>query len=802
MIRNFFLTTWRFFLRNKTYSLINTLGLATGMAVCMIIYSYVRYELSYDKFHTYSDRIYRVNSEPFASLAPSFVPLLKQDFNEIEEIARMLSTGTTQVQIEEDSYAETGCFFAEPEVFEIFDLNLIKGNKELVLQDPMSVVLSKKLALKYFKTEDVLGKQIVIDNDWLFQITGVFDDFPENSHIQISMLTSYETLRGVSGSGENDYFHGSTNFSDNVTHVYLRLTENADPVELKDALPAFVDRHLDNREDKSVGRPPSDYRKLNMDKVTDIHLHSNKMAELRANGDIRYVRIFSIVGIFILLIACVNFINLSTAKASKRAKEVGIKKIIGAGNNTLISQFFLEAIFYTFFSSVLAFGIVQLSTPYLIQSLEIQASFNAFNNIVGILAFGAIMIITAILSGVYPSIYLSAFKPLLIMRGGVSKGSKGVLLRRILVIFQFTISISLIFSVMIVFHQMNFIQNTKLGYDKENILILPANNQVISRWNTIRMDLESNVEVITACISKRTPGGELLDNPDYKIEVNGEVLDRPFSMAHNRVDFGFFETFGMEMIAGRSFNQKIASDSIEAFILNETAVRELGLSQPEEAVGLPVEVWRRKGKVIGVVKDFNYESLHKRIRPILTYIDPNQANTIAIKLAQGNLHQRIGLVKSTMEKWCSGYAFDYTFLDDNLNKLYINEARMYKLFQYFSLIAVMIAVIGLFGLSMFNIESKTKEIGIRKVNGASVRDIVVLLARTFTIWIVGAFILGSPLSHLIMKKWLENFAYKITIPWWFYLTTLLIILAVAWSTISWQSIKAAIRNPVETLRYE
>ncbi|MFC2126023.1 ABC transporter permease [Bacteroidota bacterium] len=802
MIHNFLITTWRFFLRNKTYSLINILGLSLGMAVCMIIYSYIRYELSFDKFHKYSDRIYRISCDPFASLAPSFVPLLKQDYNEIEKIARMAATGTTQVQIEEDSYSETGSFFAEPEIFEIFDLSLIKGNRETALKDPNSVVLSRTLAMKYFDTIDILGKQILIDNDWLFQITGVFNDLPENSHIQCNLLASYETLRGVNGSGEDDYFHGSGNFSDNVTHVYLRLSENADSKKLRSSLPSFVDRHLDTREDKSEGRPPSDYRRLDLDEVTDIHLYSNKMAELKANGDIRYVRIFSIVGIFILLIACVNFINLSTAKASKRAKEVGLKKVIGASNRTLISQFFLESTFYTFVSSILAFGMVQLSTPYLIRSLEVQASFNAFDSSGGVLAFLVILILTAVLAGIYPSIYLSAFKPLLVMRGEVSKGRKGALLRRILVVFQFTISISLIFSVMIVFHQMNFIQKTKLGYDKENVLILPANYQVINRWDAVRKDLESNSEITSACISKRTPGGELLDNPDFTIEVKGEVLERPFSMAHNRVDFGFFETFGMEMVAGRSFDNMIASDSLEAFVLNETAVQELGLQRPEEVLGLPIEAGNRKGNIIGVVKDFNYESLHKKIRPILTYIVPGQANTIAVKLAEGNLNERIDLVRSIMSKWYPGYAFDYTFLDENLNKLYINEARMYKLFQYFSLLAVLIAIIGLFGLSMFNIESKTKEIGIRKVNGASIRDIVVLLAKTFTIWVIFAFILGSPLTHIIMNKWLENFAYKISIPWWFYGVTLLSILFVAWFTISWQSIKAAVRNPVETLRYE
>jgi len=371
MLKNFFITSWRVFKRNKTYSFINIIGLSIGIAVCLVIYNYISFELSYDKYHQHSERIYRISRDPFATLAPSFTYLIKKEYPEIEEIVRIFRLGNSQINIDEDKYVEENVVFAESNIFEVFDITLLSGTPETALTEPQKMIISEKLAKVYFKDADPLGQQILLDNQYLFQISGVFKDFPENTHFSMDLILSYESLRGLFGEDSEDYFWGINNYSDNVTYTYFRINKEADVKKIYSTLPSMIDKNLDNRQDKTEGRPPSDFIQLQIMQVSDVHLFSRKMGEAESNGNIIYIRIFSIVGFFILLIACINFINLNTARATQRVKEIGLKKIMGADRNLLIYQFFSETFFYIILSVVVAFILTAGLEQILKQSLNI-----------------------------------------------------------------------------------------------------------------------------------------------------------------------------------------------------------------------------------------------------------------------------------------------------------------------------------------------------------------------------------------------------------------------------------------------
>jgi putative ABC transport system permease protein len=802
MLRNFLITPFRVFKRNKIYSLINIIGLSVGIVVCLVIYNYVSFEVSYDKYHRFSDRIYRISRNPFATLAPSFTYLLKKEYSNIEEIVRIFRLGNSQISIEEDKYVEENVVFAEANIFKVFDIKLLKGNPETALAEPQKLILSESLSKIYFKNIDPIGQQIILDNEYLFQVTGIFQDFPKNTHFHMDIILSYESLRGLFGEGSDDYFWGTNNYSDNVTYTYFRTNKDAEIKNILSTIPAMIDRHLDDRDDKSEGRPPSDYIHLDIMSMGDIHLLSHKMGEAESNGNILYIRLFSIVGFFILLIASINFINLNTARATQRAKEIGLKKIIGADRRLLIYQFVSETFFYIIISSVVAYIITAAIAPFLNQSLDITFTINPLSNITALITIITIILLTTLLAGLYPAIFLSAFQPIAVIKNEITKGKKASLFRNILVIFQFAISIGLIISVIVVYRQMIFIKNADLGFKKENIILLPISDEIKDNWNSAKINLEKQTDVISATISKRSPGSELLDAPGFSIKTKDELIENEFTMPHNRVGFDFFKTYGIELVAGRAFDINYSTDSLEAFVINEAAVKRLGLTDPKTAVGLETTVSGRKGNIIGVVKNFNYESLRNEIIPIITYIRPGEANTITIKLSEGNVSQKIENVKNFFNQNFPSYSFDYRFLDEKISKLYQNEERLLSVFRYFASITILIAMIGLFGLSIFNAESRTKEIGIRKVNGASILDIISLLSKKFTLWIILAFVIASPVAYMFMNKWLGNFAFKVKIPWWAFLITLIIILVIAFFSIFYQTLKAAIKNPVESLRYE
>ena len=818
MLKNYLKIALRNIRRHKGYSFINIAGLAIGMAVCILILMFVRDELSYDTHHEHKDRIYRIERQWFAadgsvrgelcSVAPSFVPLLEEEFPEMEHVVRMFGSGDTLITFGENNFVEERLYFAEHDIFDVFTVPVIEGNPQTALKNPNSIVLSESMVRKYFEDEDPMGKVMKVGSSREdYQVTGVMKDVPENSHLHFDFLGSYITLKGryTYYRDGSDYFFGSTNFTDNVTYTYMRLARDADSREVAARIPGFIDRHLPTYESESGDIIyPSQRNNLILRKITDIHLHSHTHNELEPNSDIRYVTLFTLIAVFILIIACINFMNLSTARAVKRAREVGLRKVVGANRKLLTIQFLGESLLIALLAMALALALVSILLPYFSAFSGHELSLGLLTNAAGFLILAGVFLISGVAAGLYPAVYLSAYKPAIILRGELTRGTRGALMRKVMVVFQFAISAALVISVSVVFKQMRFLQNANIGFQRENIVLIPSNSVVLQNWREIKNELLKNPRILAATLSKRAPSGRLLDAPGFHTEINGEMVDGSFYMPHNRVEYDFFKTYGMKIVAGRDFSIDYPTDENEAFILNETAVRRLGLKSPEEAVGLPMQTRapNLSGRVIGVVADFNYESMHHEIVPMLTYIRLGQTNTVSLRIAAGNIQETIAYVQGIWDRFHPGYPVSYTFLDDRLNALYRNEARMMEMFGYFSMLAIFIACLGLFGLASFTTEQRTKEIGVRKVLGATVSKIIILLSREFAKWVLVANIIAWPIAYFALDKWLDNFAYRVNIGWMAFLLTGVLTSMIALLTVSYQSVKAALANPADSLRYE
>jgi len=814
MIGNYIKIAFRNLQKHKAYSLINILGLALGMAVCLLILMFIRYELSYDKYHDHSDRIYRMERRflasdgsirgGFATLAPSFTPFLELDFPEMEHIVRIFDSGDTLVRYKDNKFIEDRFFFAEHDVFEVFTILLILGEEGTALTEPNSVVISETMAKKYFSDDNPIGKQLRVRQSELYQVTGVMKDTPSNSHFHYDFLASYITLKGVYGEGEGDYFLGTRNFTDNVTHTYVHLAKNANLAGIESRIPPFIDKYVGTRRDREGNTiAASKHSTIIFRKVTDIHLRSNTNSELEPNSDFRYVVLFTLIALFVLIIACINFMNLSTARAAKRAKEVGLRKVVGADRRRLTSQFLGESLMTALIGMIFALIFVALSTSYFSTFSERDLDLALLFDPVGFCILMGVFLLTGLIAGFYPALYLSAFKPVTILRGELTRGTRGVLMRKALVVFQFAISIGLIVCVSIVFRQMRFLQNVDLGYDRENIVMIPADNVVKRDWQIFKQRLVSSPHILYATLSKRAPTGRLLDAPGFVTEVYGERRQSTIFMPHNRVEHDFFKTYGMEIIAGRDFSIEHSTDATEAFILNKTAVERLGWKKVEDAVGTPMAVFGgRKGTIIGVVADFNYESLHNEIVPIVSYVVIPQTNKLSIRVAAGKIREALSHAEQVWSELHPESAFQYDFLDDRIAGLYRNEERMMKMFGYFSLFAIFIASLGLFGLASFTAEQRTKEIGVRKVLGASISNITLLLSKDFTKWVLVANIIAWPAAYFLMNRWLNNFAYRINMGWMECVFAGFFTYVIALGTVIYQSLKAVLSSSINSLLYE
>ncbi len=805
MLSSYLKVALRNLLRRKGYSFINVFGLAIGMACCVLIMLYVQDELSYDRYHHNSARIYRVSRQWINSdgkinlhlghVAPPFGPLLRNDFPAtVLNVVRFIQPGTPLVSHDDKHFQESRFFFVDSTVFSMFSWELVKGDPSRALAMPNAVVLTETTAKKYFGTEDPVGKVLRYNQQSDLMISGVMKDVPQNSHFQADFLCSFITFENAVGAQSLANNWGSNNFA-----TYILVPEKFDPAAFAAQLPAFIDKHMPVGRD---GKRPSMGTQLNLWSLTSVHLHSNLDSEVEPNSSITIIYIYSVVAIFVLLIACFNFMNLSTAQASRRAKEVGMRKVLGAHRQLLIRQFLGESILLSFIALVLAIGIVLLVLPWFNSFVGKSLDLNLSGNLLQLLILVSIAAFVGVIAGSYPAFFLSAFQPAAVLKKEASSGKVGLRFRSVLVVSQFAISIALIVSMRVVFDQLEYVRSKNLGFDKEQIVCLPASQRVRDQYLAVRDQLLSQPGITDVTISSRAPSGRLLDSQGGTAEIGSEMRQITTRIADIHVDHHFMKTFKIPFAAGRDFDVHLASDSTEAFVLNEAAIPAIGWKSAEEAIGRRFQYGGRSGKIIGVVKDFHFESLHQKIAPIVFLINPGRFNVVSVRVAAGHM---IGVLDILKERWQvlrPDFPFIPQFVDEQFNLQYRSEERLGQVFGIFSGLAIAIACLGLLGLASFVAEQRTKEIGVRKVLGASVTNIVLQLTKSFTKLVLVANLIAWPLAYYGMTKWLEGFAYRTTIGFTAFVGAGLLALVIAVLTISYHAVRAAVANPVKALRYE
>ena len=815
MIKNYLKIAMRNLRKYRFTSFINIFGLTVGLTCCLVILSYVINELSYDKYNPKANQIYRVtraflNADGavnlhLSSVAPPFGPLLQHEFPDIQEITRLLPDGIAAVKYKDKLFNETGVYFGDDKLFDFFPVPMVKGNAKTALVAPNSIILTEAMAAKYFGTEDPMDKLIKMDNQPLCKVTGVYKAFPQNSHIHPDMLMSFSTLNDSTIYGEKQL---QTNFGNNSFYTYLMFPKDYPVANIEARFPAFIDKVMPIPTGPGVVLPPgfkqSKFTKLYFQKLTDIHLLSHLDDEAEPGGDINRVYIFSAIALFILLIACINYMNLSTARSILRAREIGVRKVVGAQRKEIIMQFLSESVLITWLALILAFVITLLLLPFINKLSGQQLSINSVLTVKIIVTMLVLPFVVGITSGIYPAIYMSSFKPIRVLKGIVKAGSGGVSFRQVLVVFQFGISIILIIATTIVFQQLRYMQNARLGYNRDHVITMPYSYALNNQFETFRANVMRDATVVNIGRSSRIPTGRLLDSQGASV-MSGDSL-KPVNAALKclSVDYNFVPTYGIEMAAGRNYSKAYGTDSIN-YIVNETAVQMLGFKSSEKAVGQVLQYGGVKGKIIGVARDFHFESMHQAIVPIVLYV-PTAGNggfgNISIKLSGNNIEASIKGIERQWRAFLPETPFQFTFFDERFARLYESETQQGNLFTIFSFIAIFIACLGLFGLSAFIITQRIKEIGIRKVLGASSTEIVRVLSIDFLKLVGISAVLAIPVAAYVMYQWLQDFAYRISMAWWVFLLAAVLAALIALITISFQAIKAALANPVKSLRTE
>lgn len=807
MIRNYFKTAIRNLLRYKFISSINLFGLTVGLTCCLLILTYIINELSYDRYNKNANNIYRVERTFFnyetkalslelGAVAPPFGPLLQNDFKDIKKITSLLKTGTTAFRYEEKRFNEQDVFFADENLFDVFDVNVTRGNPSKALNDPFSIMLTEDVAKKYFGSEDPINKFIRFDNQYNFKVTGIYKAFPSNSHLHPSVMISFNTLKDSAIYGEQNL---RTNWGNNSFFTYLLLPSNYKPERLEAQFPAFLNRHMGD----GGTVKPTDWTSLSLRKLTDIHLYSHKDSEIEENGDIKRVYIFSAIALFILLIACINYMNLSTARSALRAKEIGVRKVIGAGKSELVAQFLSESVLVCILATILALALTYFLLPALNSISGQSLSLHTLLKWQIILPLVIVPFLVGILSGLYPALFLSSFKPIKVLKGILKVNESNFSFRKVLVVTQFAISIVLIISTAIVFEQLRYMQNKSLGFNKDHIVSFNYNAGLNNSYEAFKTELLANANIKEVGRSSRIPSGRLLDANGSQINNGDSLAPTKADIKYLVADQDFIPTYGVKVVAGRNFSKEYGTDT-SSFLINEAAVKALGLKSNEDAIGKQFTYGDRKGQLIGVFHDFHFESLHQRILPLVMFTSKtiDGYNKVSIKISGVNIPAALEHLENTWKKFLPETPSDYIFLDERFNDLYKAEQQQGKIFTIFSFIAIFIACLGLFGLSAFTITQRIKEIGIRKVLGASVGNIVQLISKDFLLLVLIAAVLAFPVAWYAMHKWLGDFAYRINISWWVFIAAAILAAVIAFATISIQAIKAAVANPVKSLRTE
>ncbi|MCK4663469.1 MAG: ABC transporter permease [Bacteroidales bacterium] len=798
MLKNYFKIAIRNLLRQKAYSIINILGLSIGIACCILIFLYINNELSYDKFHDNVENIYRVSTEGniskdyinVAKTSPALSAAIVKDFPEVTNAVRIHEMNqATLFSYKDKNYYEEQIFYADSSFFDIFSFKLIKGNPKKVLTEPFSIVLTEKTASKFFGNEDPVGKSLRINDKNNYLITGIVEDVPQNSHFHFNMLVSFSTLYKLNG--KERYKHwGSISYS-----TYITLTDGVDYKAFNKKLPDFANRYLFKGEEVDVNIKLNPY----LQPLTSIHLHSKLMAEIEPTGDINNVYIFSAIAIFILLIACINFMNLSTARSLRRAKEVGMRKVHGAVKKQIVFQFLGESVLLSLLGLIIALTLVELFLPEFNNLVNKQLSLNFINDWYLILGFIGVSVVVGIIAGSYPAFYLSSYQPVKVLKGELKEKTGKFSLRNLLVIFQFVISITLIISSIVIFNQLELLKNTKLGFNKDNVIVIPLREERMQqKYEVFTNELKKLPEIISISAASSTLGSSL--NGSGFVPEGVDEKD-PWLIFNMAVDYDYVKTMGMTMSMGRDFSREYSTDTASV-IINETLLKKLGWKEP---LGKTFSHLSRsnslKLKVIGVVKDFHFISLKQNIEPFMMFYNPDIFTNLNIRIA-GNIPESIDKIQQKWNELETSFPFDYFFLDNTYKHLYKPEQQTSRIFNYFTYLAIFISCLGLFGLASYVSEQRTKEMGIRKVFGASVKNIIVLLSKEFLKWILIANIIAWPLAYYLMNKWLQDFAYRTETYLWIFIISALAALFIALFTVSFQAIKAASANPIDSLKYE
>ena len=795
MLKNFFKVAWRNLWKNKTSTAINIIGLSTGLICFILIFLFVQDEYSYDRFHKDPEQVYRVVKDfvnddgstiPDATTPPALAPALQKDLPEVAHVTRVFpSWGRRYVlQLGDKKFNEQGLVRVDSSFFDVFSFPLVKGDKKTALLAQRSIILTESSAKKYFGDKDPIGKAIKLDLDGGvdYAVTAIAKDIPSNSHFTFDFLIPLK-FSGGDINGEWGWY----NF-----YTYVRLKDAASYTSFEKKLqPLFKQYNPDNT------------NKFYSQAITNIHLDSRLKWELATNGDRSYVRIMMAVAIFVIVIAGINYVNLATARSAKRAKEVGIRKVTGAHKSLLVGQFLSESILTVLFSLAVSIFVAALVLPFFNQVMDKKLELFSANNASAWSMIAGVALFTGLAAGLYPAFYLAKFQPVQVLKSHVVNVSKGAFLRKGLVTFQFVISIAMITSILIIAHQLSYIRNKKLGFDKENILML-QNIGRIQNKEALKDELKKIPTVKSVGAADGVLGGQNWTNGVRAKDREEETL-----LNLLWVDYDFLQTMNVEFKEGRNFSKAFGRDSA-GIILSETAVREMSLKEP--VIGSQI-VWGEQDSVIeyvdviGVVKDFHFSSFREPIKPFGFALDPQGANnrrlnTMFIKLGPGNTDDAIASVQAVWKKIMPDQPMEYTFQDEQLDLLHRREMKFESMFRYLTGLAIIIACLGLFGLSSFMAEQRTKEIGIRKVLGASVQGLVTLLSKDFVKLILIAIVIASGIAWYFMNSWLQDFVYRVTIDWWVFLLGGIVALLIALLTISFHAIKTAVSNPVKSLRNE
>jgi len=812
MISNFIKIAFRNLYRQLGYTFINIAGLAIGLACSILISLYVINEITYDRFHENAERIYRIgvkgkmlgNDLNQAVTAAPMYQTLTDEYPEIEHVTRIAKFGGWLIKYGEKKFMETEktFLFADSTFFDVFSFHLIKGNPETALTKPRSLIMTQKAAKRYFGDEDPMGKTLSVEADTtIYTVTGLLEDIPVNSHFHFELLGSLGSIRNSR----------NTNWMNHNFYTYITVVQGTDVEQLSENINSIIEKYIGPLIQTFLGIDLDQFIEGGnsfgyfLQPLQDIHLHSDLQAEIEPNGNPAYVYIFSLIAVLILVIACINFMNLATARSSSRSREVGIRKVVGSNRVLLIGQFLSESVLLSFISLIFAVIIVYLIMPYYNNLIRLELNFNLLGNSYLIPMLLLLAIVVGLLAGSYPAFVLASFKPIAVLKGESGSETKKGRLRSLLVVVQFTIAIIILLGTFIVYRQLNYMQQKDLGFEKENVLVIRRSDALEDQIDAFKQKLVSNSNVISAANSTHIPSSSFWNNAHW---LEGQDRSNILLLMTAVVSYEVADALDLEMVEGRFFTREMPTDSF-AVVINESAAKTLNLSDP---IGTRfVDPGETPGedrflKIIGVVKDFHYESMHKTINPmIFHFMHGNYEGYIIVRLQPGNLPETVAFVKQTWESFNSRYPFEYFWLDDEFGKLFEPEKRTKQLLTVFSLLSIFLSCLGLLGLISFTAAQRTKEIGIRKANGASVDAIVFLLSRETIKLLVVAAILAIPF-YFGINKWLQNFAFHINFNPALYIIFLIVIsfivLVIALLSISFRAYKAATANPADSLRVE